>query len=762
VKILLVVPRTLGSPYGFTNFPVGIAYISSTLKKADHDVHVLDLNDYYCTIFHGSIMQMMLKRKIMEINPHIVATGGLSAIYDQIHAICEITKSLNPNLITIIGGGCVSSEPELIMENVKADFGVIGEGEVTILELLEQIENKTNKFNKVDGIIFKKDFQFIMTKSRKPIENLDEVPLPDYEGFNISAYLDRQTLTDQDIHPYNTPRIFEIAASRSCPFKCTFCFHPVGDKYRKRSIESVISEIEYLVKKYNINYILLNDELFAGDKKWLLEFCKGVKKYNLKWQAQLRVDIVDEELILLLKDAGCIYISYGLESASRTILKSMRKHITIEQIETALELTKKHDILIQGNFIFGDQAETIETMVETLHWWFAHQDYKINLSHLIPYPGTALYHYAIEQNLFKDSRIEYLKNSCARLKELNLTQIPDNEFKMMLHVILGNLRPGNFEAAHVLECKLLGCDPYQGYYYSVLIECPYCKAETMYSPIHSKYVKHNLRVYRDFGFGCRECNQRMTFMPPEIEQQLFDNIKDENRAKFLLLGVDNKTDLFIKSSFFAQNYCVAILSEQQNEIKNIKGIPVISIEQIKASDIQFYSILQIAKIPQTFKTIIEEYANTGVQVFDLSDELRFLDVYNNKEQIQDHLNYNATKINEAKIKGNLDEVSFFLINLLELFPSTMDIHRNLLENALKRSDFKLFFEVCFTMASLLPSNDFTVIKNFLLNVFPKLLGTKKIKEAEDIINVLLFNNPQEDNQLIVTLRNQLNDMKQSI
>ena len=748
MKVLLVVPRTAGTSYGFTNFPIGLAYISSSLKEAGHTVHVLDLNDYYTQIFHISVIQMLLRRKILDIHPQVVATGGLSAIFDQLFAIVEAIRSISTDITTVIGGGCVSSEPELIMQNINADFGVIGEGEQTIVELLAQIENNIDDFDKIDGIIYRLGNKIKRTNPRKPVDELDSLPFPDYEGFNIKAYLDRQTLTDQDFHPYNVPRVCEIAASRSCPFKCTFCFHPVGDKYRKRSLESVMSEIEYLVSRYKVNNILMNDELFASDKKWLLEFCKRIKQYDVKWQAQLRVDIVDEELILLLKDSGCVYISYGLESASPAILKSMRKKITLKQIENALGLTLKHGIMIQGNFIFGDKAETMETIVETLSWWFNHREYRINLSHLIPYPGTALYRFAIEQGLFKQNRIEYMKNGCAGLRQLNLTRMSDDVFNKMMSIILGNLRPGNFKPGRLTGCRLEGCDPYQGHFYSVDLECPYCKTETTYFPIHSKYVRFNLRTYRDFGYGCRNCNQRMTFIPPEIEQQLINLSKDENIGKFAIIGADGKTQLFLGTSWFAQNHCTLIISENDPETKYIQNIPV---KHFMYVDEDLINIQGALKISQLSPSAENKLKNLGVKVFDLSDEFRFLDKYEAKDQIQEHLNHVSSKIDQAKAGNRLDEISFLLIELLELYPRTLDIHRNLLDNAFHRNDFKLFFDICFTMAALISIEEFARIRGFLINIFPKLIETGRVDECKKIKDVLMFKNPMEDVSLITSM-----------
>lgn len=731
-----------------------MAYISSSLKAAGHEVHILDLNAYYSPIIHIGMLEMLLKRKIMEINPDIVATGGLSAIYDQIHAVIGLTRRVNNRIISIIGGGCVSSEPELIMENIPADFGVLGEGEITIVELLEKIEAKSASFEEVNGIIFRQGSRLVTTPARRPIDDLDSVPHPDYEGFDIQAYLDRQTLTDQDIHPFNNLRVVEIAASRSCPFKCTFCFHPVGDKYRKRSINSVISEIEYLVTRYQVNYILLNDELFAGDKKWLLEFCARVKKFHVKWQAQLRVDIVDEELILLLKDSGCIYISYGLESASPAILKSMRKKITVEQIENALFLTKKHNILIQGNFIFGDQAETLETIVETLSWWFKHREYRINLSHLIPYPGTALYHYAIEQGLIKQNRIDYIKNGCKGLKDLNLTTLPDPVFKMMLQIILGNLRPGNFEAGHIIDSELKGCDPYQGHVYSLRIRCPYCNTADDYYPIHSKYVKMSLKTYNDFGFGCRHCNQRMTFLPPEAETFLMDIVKNGYK-KLLLLGADHKTELIINTSHTLQNHVELIVCEPGYGTKQIRHINVkpVSDMDIRVSEID--AAVHLFPLNATYGGMAVILSSSGIPIFDGTEAFRFLYKSENKEQIQQHLTRAAKQIDEKKKDNNYNEANFLLLELQETYPDIMDIHRNLLETSGMRKDYKLFFDVAYTLATLVQKGAFEPVKQLLINWFQHFLNSGDIMAAGRIKDLFEYQDPQGNQGLLQTLSNAL-------
>ncbi len=749
MKLLLVVPRMVATSYGFTNFPIGMAYISASLKKAGYSVDVLDLNNYYSPIFNISILQMLLKRKIDEVKPDIVCTGGLSSHYDVLKAIMDVTKAVNTSIITVIGGGCISSEPELTMQNIQSlDFGVIGEGDETIVELVDKIKTGTTDYNSVDGIIYRGIGQLVKTNSRKPIQDLDSLPYPDYEGFDIEYYIERQTVIDLESNPCDNPKVFEIAASRSCPFKCTFCFHPVGQKYRKRSIDSVISEIKYLVDNYGINYLLINDELLANNKKWISEFCIKIKELNIKWQAQLRVDAVDEEIIRLLKESGCIFISYGLESASPDILKSMNKKITIEQIEYALKLTKENNFQIQGNFIFGDKAETIETMVETLNWWFKHKEYRITLSRLIPYPGTALYQYAIDNNMFKEDRIEYIKNGCAKLSAINLTQIPDNIYNAMMQIAVNHLRISDLMPGEFIDIEKTGCDPYQGYYYSAVIRCPYCNADLTFEKLHTKYVKSSLKSYGWFPFGCMECNQRMTFMTPEVEETLRNIVKQESNEKLVILGAGAKTESLLKTSFLAKKHCPAIVDELDNSMgKSIKDVPVFNLAGLENAGIKFNGVLKIYNGNAKLDDIEQILLKKGIQVFDISEEFRFFDQYANQEEIQKYFDYVSQKINSARKNGNLDEASFLLLDLIGMFPDSVNVHLHLADTAFQRKDYQQFFDACYTLAAIVSPNDFVNAHQLLINTFNFFIQNDLLDEADEIRKVVIFNNPNGNNGL---------------
>jgi radical SAM superfamily enzyme YgiQ (UPF0313 family) len=516
MRFLVVIPKNRYKVGIHYDFPLGLSYISSSLKSKGYQVDCLNLN-YYESI------ETALKKAIKENNSDIICTGGLSVHFTKIESILKIAKNIKPDIMTIIGGGLISSEPKLMIETLKPDFGVVGEGEETIVELADAIIHSKD-FSKIDGVIYynKDKKEIIMNKPRRPIGDIDSIPYPDYDGFEVKRYLDMQKPTDDHyLYPYDKPRMLPIISSRSCPYDCTFCYHPLGKQYRERSLDAFFKEVEYLIEKYNINLLVVMDELFAVRPERVKEFCERIKRYNLKWIAQMRVDGVTEETVNMLKDSGCFQISYGIESACDTILKSMKKRINISQIENALELTYKAKIGIQGNFIFGDKAETWETANQTLQWWLNNRKYQINLGKIIPYPGTQLYYNALEEGRIKD-KISFIKAKCP---PLNLTKMSDKQFLQLSRLIQSYDTKYNKLPARILLCKKEGVDPYKGILYTIKVECPHCHKVIEYKNMPKSDIGALMTTY-GCRIGCRECNQRfdlLTFVPFILKVRRFIN-----------------------------------------------------------------------------------------------------------------------------------------------------------------------------------------------------------------------------------------------
>jgi len=382
-------------------FPLGIAYVSASLKQAGYAVFTANLE--YC---EGDAFSI-LRKLILDNSIDVICTGGLSRDCNKIKELLDAAREINPKIITVVGGGIISSDPEPAMRVLGADIGVIGEGEITMRELAEALDNGL-PYASVNGLIYRTaDGSLATTPRRKEIADLDEVPFPDFDGFNYGEYAG--------------PRGGLLVGSRSCPARCTYCFHPSGKKYRQRSLDNIFREIDYQVEHYQITAFGLSDELFANNRERIFAFCDRVKSYDLKWACALRVCDVDLEMLKKMKSAGCESICYGLESADDSVLKSMRKGITVEQIEKALQYTYEAGIRVVGQFIFGDIAEDTNTVKRTLDFWRRHNmTTEMSLNMIITYPGSYLYRYACDSGLIKD-REQYLRDGCPPVNVSRLT-----------------------------------------------------------------------------------------------------------------------------------------------------------------------------------------------------------------------------------------------------------------------------------------------------------------------------------------------------
>jgi len=291
---------------------------------------------------------------------------------------------------------------------------------------------------------------------------------------------------------------------------------------RERSLDDFFKELDHLVNKYHLNSVMILDELFAVKRERLYEFCRRIKSYCLTWIVQLRVDTVDEEILSLMKDSGCVFISYGIESMSNRVLKSMGKKTTRQEIDEALLLTSKAGIGIQGNLLFGDKEEEWDSVEESLLWWSDNRNYNINLTPIYAYPGTNLYKYSCDKNLVSD-KIAFLQKGCP---PLNVTRMTENQFSEMIHMVETLHETVNTDGlSRVENVKLMPQrSPLRG---DLLIEfetnCPRCQSALKYSNIP---IGRNPMARFTLRMACKKCNSRFDMaMSLRLETQE----SDENR-----------------------------------------------------------------------------------------------------------------------------------------------------------------------------------------------------------------------------------------
>jgi len=414
IKILIILPKP--SSIDTTNynyfFPIGLAYISSVLKNNGYFVDCL--NCYHESGANRDIIRHKLDHNLYDF----ICTGNTALGYNETAELIDEVRNHKSKPDIILGGVIITAEPYIVFNDLKPTYGVLGDGEETIIELLNHIIAKKS-LTDVLGIIYEGyDGEIVINKPRKIFGDLDLIPFPDFESLSYYEKLEKNIYSTENVFASNIIdkyRPYYIMASRSCPYSCTFCYHE--SKYRERSIENVFAEIEEVIIKHKINYIFLIDEVLATkkNKERLLLLCRKMSELRSKitwgvyWCCQMKVDVVDEELLEIMKNAGCLLISYGFESYSPAVLKSMRKSITPKQIDNTFKHTLKAKIAVQANFIFFDIAETSATVSETLKYWKENACDQINLAPLKPYPGSGIYKYCITNGIINDS-LEFLKH----------------------------------------------------------------------------------------------------------------------------------------------------------------------------------------------------------------------------------------------------------------------------------------------------------------------------------------------------------------
>lgn len=428
MKISLIVPpfKLLEEGYGTKikikkgNLPnLGICYIAACLKKANHDVQIIDAE---ASKFSNS----EIIRRVKDFNSDAIGITITNAHYNSAKKLIhKIGDEFSGKII--FGGPHASCFPyDIMKENPKIDFIVFGEGEVTIVDLVDAIEKNKN-FKYVKGIFYRLNGKIIMTPSRDIIKNLDDIPMPAFDLLDMSLY---SPLPDQ----YKRLPAISYLSSRGCTWKkCTFCFESSvkSQIYRRHSPERVVKDIKYLQERYGIKEIDFLDDEFFINEMWIERFCNLLKeeKIDLSWSAYGRVDHVTKNMFVLAKEVGCWSVFFGIESGNQDLLEIVNKGITLEQVKTACKWAKEAGLEIRGSFMLGLPGENPRKAQITIDFT-KELDLDTAAFHLTyPEYGTKLYDIAIKQGRFinkdewtKRTRVSYLPLGYKNPKQLEKMQ----------------------------------------------------------------------------------------------------------------------------------------------------------------------------------------------------------------------------------------------------------------------------------------------------------------------------------------------------
>lgn len=402
-------------------YPQGLGYIAAALLKEGHDVEIYsqDANHY---------PEEHLTAYLNENRFDVICVGIIAGYY-QYRKLLKISDAIDKSRnrpFYVLGGHGPSPEPEFFLKKTRANAVVIGEGEVTIVELLSAIYNH-RPLHSVKGIAFRTGEKVVINERRPLIKDVDSIPVPAYHLFPMNYYrLLRMP------HAANSDFVMPVLSGRGCPFKCNFCYR-MDKGFRPRSNEKIINEIMLLKRMYGITYIAFSDELLMSSTERTISLCEDFIKANLniKWCCNGRLNYAEPEVLNLMKQAGCVFINYGIEAMDDAVLKNMNKVLTTEQIVKGIEATLEAGISPGFNIIFGNIGDSKETLRKGVEFLLKYDDgaQMRTIRPVTPYPGSPLYYYAIEKGLLKDCEDFYEnKHINSDLLAVNFTELSDDEF----------------------------------------------------------------------------------------------------------------------------------------------------------------------------------------------------------------------------------------------------------------------------------------------------------------------------------------------
>ena len=404
------------------NYPLGLGYVSAYLLEHGISHDGIDLWS------RGDLADEALS----SIDFGAYDLIGISAYATQYRYLRQLTLGLKerwPDLPVVCGGPGPTFSAETILRNTGVDVCVIGEGERTMLELVQHM----GKWRSVHGIAFRVGDQVEFTDPRPYLRDLDSLPLPNRELFALESYMATasgvRANTDAPELRKRMRRAADLIAGRGCPYDCTFCSKTFAG-CRLRKVDAIVAEIDYLQECWNVDHLQFMDELVITSKKRILDLCSKLKGRGLTWVCQGRIDQVDREILTAMKAAGCTHVGYGVESISQTILDAMDKRVKAEEIVPVIQMTREIGIEPIIQYMYGFPGENDETLAATERF-FKEIDHRYIGFTTTPIPGSPLY-----SQLRQDGRLEEEHDYLMRLDSgynlagplLNLTDMSDDEF----------------------------------------------------------------------------------------------------------------------------------------------------------------------------------------------------------------------------------------------------------------------------------------------------------------------------------------------
>lgn len=386
MKVLLINPPYFNSKYKFIGLvapPLGIAYMAAVLEENNIDVEIID----------AAALEMSwetLEAEIKRRSPGLVAVTALTPTIDKALETAELAKKICPQATVVMGGYHPTFNYHEMLAKDYVDIVVMGEGEHTMLELVETLDEGGDLKN-VKGIAYEGG----VTPPRPLINDLDELPFPARHLLPMDHY----KILNMKLHTAT------MISGRGCPMQCSFCASAAlhGNRLRMRSPENVVDEMEHLINDHNSGMIAFMDDTFTLKPSRVEEICDEIKRRNMDvyWGCTARADTLSEKLLRKLSDSGCITMFLGVESADQQQLDRVNKQMTIEKIRQAFKLSRENDIRTIASVVLGMPGDTKESIGRTIKFVRELNPSYALFSLATPYPGTRFYQEAVQDNLLK-------------------------------------------------------------------------------------------------------------------------------------------------------------------------------------------------------------------------------------------------------------------------------------------------------------------------------------------------------------------------
>lgn len=379
MRVLLLRPNSIIIA---TPVPLGLGYVAGSLRSRRGDqVEIVDGRNLRWDL-------SAMRQKIRDFRPDVIGISAINFEMKEAHELAAAAKT-ETSVPVIMGGPYASANREAVLRDRNVDAAVVGEGEDTVIDLMDAIESDAD-FSGITGLVARQDGEPVFTGHRELIDDLDAI-VPAWDLINPTAYFKRRGRNSENIVKYDH-RTLTVFTSRGCPYNCIFCHNVFGKKFRPRSPDSVLDEVSMLKQRYGIRELEIVDDSFNLSLNRAKEICQGLIDRNLDLHVAvpngLRGDRTDTDFLDLLQAAGFYRIAFAVESASPRVQKIIKKNIDPDKVKWAIQEVARRGMVATGYFIQGFPTETYEEMIMTGDWAASSDLHVASFFYLNPFPGT--------------------------------------------------------------------------------------------------------------------------------------------------------------------------------------------------------------------------------------------------------------------------------------------------------------------------------------------------------------------------------------